>query len=133
MQATSAPYSENEFALSEAEWDEKTPHPPYLSDLEPSDFYLFGRVKQLLAGHKFPDRGAVLDAVQDFLKSIEKLPWIAFFSLRWRDSSDIFQSMSTRLNDQPFRVQRFFLITLVWRNVHGWISHLVCLVVMSTA
>jgi hypothetical protein len=47
-------------------------------DLAPSDFSLFGHVKQLLAGHEFPDRGAFLDAVQDILRGIEKLPWISF-------------------------------------------------------
>jgi hypothetical protein len=37
--------------------------PPYSADLAPSDFCLFAHVKQLLAGHKFPDRGALLGPV----------------------------------------------------------------------
>jgi hypothetical protein len=49
------------------------PHPLCWPDLAPSDFYLFGYVKQLLAGQEFPDRGAILDAVQDIMRVIGKV------------------------------------------------------------
>jgi hypothetical protein len=52
----------------------KAPPPGYSLDLAPSDFYLFGHVKQLLAGHEFSDRGALLDSVQGILWNIKKLP-----------------------------------------------------------
>jgi hypothetical protein len=68
------PYCENEFELSGAERDEKAPHSPCSPDLAPSDFSLFGHVKQQLAGHEFPDRGALLGAVQDVLWGLKKLP-----------------------------------------------------------
>jgi hypothetical protein len=67
----------------------KSLHPPHSPDLTPSDFYFFGHVKQLFTGHKFPDRVAPLDAVQDILRVLKKLRWIGFFSLGWRDSSDL--------------------------------------------
>jgi histone-lysine N-methyltransferase SETMAR len=51
----------------------KAPHPPYSPDLAPSNFYLFGHVKQLLAGHESPDRGALLYAAQNILSGIEKV------------------------------------------------------------
>jgi histone-lysine N-methyltransferase SETMAR len=51
----------------------KAPHPPYSPDLAPSDFHLFNQIKQLLAGHEFPDRAALLGAVQYILWSIEKI------------------------------------------------------------
>jgi hypothetical protein len=40
-------------------------HPPYSPDFAPSDFYLFGRVKQLLTGYEFADREALLHAIED--------------------------------------------------------------------
>jgi hypothetical protein len=68
-------------------------HPPYSADLAPSNFYLCGHVKLFLAGHKFPNWRPLFDAVQDTLNGIEKLVWIEFFLLEWRDSSDVLQSI----------------------------------------
>jgi hypothetical protein len=51
----------------------KARHPAYSPDVPSSDFYVFGHVKQLLAGQEFPDQGALLDAVQDILRGIEKV------------------------------------------------------------
>ncbi|PNF14748.1 hypothetical protein B7P43_G08352 [Cryptotermes secundus] len=39
------------------------PHPPYSPDLAPSDFHLFGPMKDGLHGHHFPDNDAVIAAV----------------------------------------------------------------------
>jgi hypothetical protein len=103
----SPPYCKNEFGLSGADWDGKAPHSPHSLDLAPVDFYLFGQVKQLLAGHEFTDRGALLDAAQDILRGIEKLPCIRFFSFRWRDLSNILQSMETTLGKQTFALKVF--------------------------
>jgi hypothetical protein len=41
----------------------RAPHPTYSPDLGPSNFYLFGYVKQLLAGQEFPDGEALLRAI----------------------------------------------------------------------
>ena len=38
-------------------------HPPYSPDLTPSDFHLFGPLKQHLSGERFPDDDAVKIAV----------------------------------------------------------------------
>jgi hypothetical protein len=54
---------------------------PYSPDLAPSDFSLFGCIKQLLAEYKFPDRGALIEAVQEILRGIGQLHWIRFISL----------------------------------------------------
>jgi hypothetical protein len=48
-------------------------HPPYLPGLAPSDFLLFDYIKQLLAGHEFPDREALLEAVIHILEGIENV------------------------------------------------------------
>jgi histone-lysine N-methyltransferase SETMAR len=32
---------------------ELLPHPPYFSDLTPSDYHLFGSLKKVLQGHRF--------------------------------------------------------------------------------
>jgi hypothetical protein len=103
-----APILQNEFGLSGADWDGNAPHSPHSPDLTPADFYLFGQIKQLLAGHEFPDRGALLDAAQDILRGIEKLAWIRFFSFGWRDSSNVFQSMETTLGKQTFRIKSLY-------------------------
>jgi hypothetical protein len=52
--------------------DEKIPRSPDSPDLASSDFYPFGHVKQLLARHESPDRGALSNAVQDILKGFDK-------------------------------------------------------------
>jgi hypothetical protein len=50
----------------------RAPHPPYSPDLAPSDFYLFGYIKQLLLGCEFADRDSLLQGVRDILGGIEK-------------------------------------------------------------
>jgi transposase len=64
----------------------RAPHPPYSPDLAPLDFcllslisYLFGYVKQLLAGHEFPDREALLEAVGHILENVEKVTLVRVF------------------------------------------------------
>jgi histone-lysine N-methyltransferase SETMAR len=49
----------------------KIPHPPYSADLAPSDFYLFGYVKDRLQGHEFRE-GAEL--VSDILEILNRIP-----------------------------------------------------------
>jgi hypothetical protein len=41
----------------------RAPDPAYSPDLAPSDFYLFGYVKYLVAGQEFPDGEALLGAI----------------------------------------------------------------------
>jgi histone-lysine N-methyltransferase SETMAR len=46
------------------------PHtPPYSSDLAPSDFHLFGLMKDELRGQHFPDNDAVIAAVRKWVAS----------------------------------------------------------------
>ncbi|CAK1592554.1 unnamed protein product [Parnassius mnemosyne] len=47
-------------------------HPPYSSDLAPSDFYLFPRLKERLRGKKFEDDSKVMAAVEAFWESQDK-------------------------------------------------------------
>jgi hypothetical protein len=47
-------------------------HPPYGLDLAPSDFHLFGPVKEHLWGQKFADDNEVMEAVQSRLKATPK-------------------------------------------------------------
>jgi hypothetical protein len=58
---------------------QRAPHPAYSLDLAPSDFYLFGYVKQLLSGCQFADQESLLQAVSDILVGIEKLTLGSFF------------------------------------------------------
>jgi hypothetical protein len=48
------------------------PHPPYSSDLSPPGFSLSGYVKRLLRGHGFVDREALLHAIGDIFRGLEK-------------------------------------------------------------
>jgi hypothetical protein len=45
-------------------------HPPYLPDISPSDFYLFGKAKRALIGQYIPDEINLLDAVAEILSGI---------------------------------------------------------------
>ena len=44
------------------------PHPPYSTDLAPSDFFLFGPLKDFLRGQKFKDDGEVKAAVRSWVR-----------------------------------------------------------------
>jgi Holliday junction resolvasome RuvABC endonuclease subunit len=50
----------------------------------PSDFYLFGHVKQLLRGYGFADREALVHAIQNILRGIEKVI-LENVSLNWME------------------------------------------------
>jgi hypothetical protein len=43
------------------------PHPPYSPDLAPSNFFLFGYVKERLKGMVFPSYGELLDAIGEVI------------------------------------------------------------------
>jgi len=45
------------------------PHPPYSLDLAPSDFHLFGPMKDGLRGQHFPSNDAVIQAVKQWATS----------------------------------------------------------------
>jgi hypothetical protein len=57
---------------------EQAPHPPYSPDLAPSDFYLFGSLKDRLQGQHFEDGDRPFDAIMAVTESIEKvtLQWV---------------------------------------------------------
>jgi len=59
------------------------PHPQYTPDLAPSDYHLFGRLKEHLGGKRFRNNEEVIQDVQEwlhwqpkdfFLSGIHKLP-----------------------------------------------------------
>ena len=47
-------------------------HPPYSPDLSPCDFWLFPRLKKMLAGHRFESRCGIGSAVYQCLQHIPK-------------------------------------------------------------
>jgi hypothetical protein len=47
-------------------------HPPYSPDLVPSDFHLFGPLKELLRVQKFANDNEIMEAVQSWLKATPK-------------------------------------------------------------
>jgi hypothetical protein len=50
----------------------RAPHPPHSPDLAPSNFFLFGKVKQQLSGCSFDDADDLLAAVQEIVDGFEK-------------------------------------------------------------
>ena len=50
------------------------PHPPYSPDLAPSDFHLFGPLKDGLRGTRFEDDESVICAVRSWLRE-QKTSW----------------------------------------------------------
>jgi hypothetical protein len=51
---------------------EELKHPPYSPDLAPSDFHIFGPMKEHLRGQKFADDNEVMEAVQSWIKAMPK-------------------------------------------------------------
>ena len=59
-------------------------HPPYSPDLSPCDFWLFSRLKEMLAGHRFESCCGIGSAVYQCLQHIPKEDYRASF-LKWVD------------------------------------------------
>ena len=59
-------------------------HPPYSPDLSPCDFWLFPRLKEMLAGHRFESRCGIGSAVYQCLQHISKEYYRAAF-VKWVD------------------------------------------------
>ena len=59
-------------------------HPPYSPDLSPCDFWLFPRLKEMLAGHRFESRCGIGSAVYQCLQHIPKEDYRAAF-WKWVD------------------------------------------------
>jgi histone-lysine N-methyltransferase SETMAR len=55
------------------------PHPPYLPDFAPSDFFLFGYVKEHLKGMAFPSYESLLNAIGEVVTGIESETVTAVF------------------------------------------------------
>ena len=48
----------------------RAPHPPYSPDIAPSDFFLFGYVKDKLEGQSFTEREALYEAISNIIQEI---------------------------------------------------------------
>ena len=59
-------------------------HPPYYPDLSPCDFWLFQRLKEMLAGHRFESRCGIGSAVYQCLQHIPKQDYRTAFR-KWVD------------------------------------------------
>ena len=59
-------------------------HPPYSPDLFPCDFWLFPRLKEMLAGHRFESCYGISSAVYQCLQHIPKEDYWAAFR-KWAD------------------------------------------------
>ena len=59
-------------------------HPPYSPDLSPCDFWLFPRLKEMLAGHRFESRCGIGSVVYQCLQHIPKENYRAAFR-KWVD------------------------------------------------
>lgn len=71
---------------------ENLPHPPHSPDLAPSDFHLFGPLKQHLAGQRFDDDDDLTEEVTNWLKTLdEKFLRRGMYSLlhRWQKCIDL--------------------------------------------
>ena len=64
-------------------------HPPYSPDLSPCDFWLFPRLKEMLAGHRFQSRCGIGSAVYQCLQHIPKEDYRAAFG-KWVDRCKMF-------------------------------------------
>ena len=73
--------------LTRAEIDELglsvLPHPPYSPDLAPSDFFLFGYLKEKLKGKHFPGGVGLLEGINEEISKIPKTTMCAVIE-NWR-------------------------------------------------
>jgi histone-lysine N-methyltransferase SETMAR len=60
------------------------PHPPYSPDLAPSDFYLFGALKDAICGKRFGSDDEVAEDVAVSAGLILVKTWIHALVSRWR-------------------------------------------------
>jgi hypothetical protein len=63
------------------------PHPPHSSDLAPSDFFMFGYVKERLKGMMFPLYEELLDIIGEVVTSIESKTLTAVFE-HWMERQE---------------------------------------------
>jgi hypothetical protein len=49
----------------------RLPHPAYSPDIAPSDFFLFGYVKEQQKGMQFEDSAALLSNIQEIFENME--------------------------------------------------------------
>jgi histone-lysine N-methyltransferase SETMAR len=68
--------------IEELEGTELLPHPAFSPDLEPSDYYLFRSMAELLHGKKFQSLADVEVAVEKFFASKDK-EWFTRHSRNW--------------------------------------------------
>jgi hypothetical protein len=62
-------------AIQKIEWLRLkiAPHPPYSADFTLSDFFLFGHIKQTVAGQEFVSADALLEAIREvFYRLVNK-------------------------------------------------------------
>ena len=57
---------------------QRAPHPPYSPDLAPSDFFLFGYVKEKLGGQSFKTREELYEFV--FISGTDAAKWIEYIT-----------------------------------------------------
>ena len=62
----------------------RAPHPPYSPDLAPSDFFLFGYVKDKLLGQHYTDRAPLLEEIKRIISGIPRQIRLNVFNA-WMD------------------------------------------------
>ena len=65
----------------------RAPHPPYSPDLAPSDFYLFGALKERIRGQQFANSEQIIDWILDEFERIPSEQLEAAF-LNWQERLD---------------------------------------------
>lgn len=58
----------------------RTPHPPFSPDLAPSNFYLFGKMKDKAKGVHFKDEEELILTIQEKFQKIPKDELLAVFN-----------------------------------------------------
>ena len=62
----------------------KAAQPPYSPDIAPSDFYLFGYIKELLKGARFESPQQLYSAITEILSGISPETLTSVF-MKWED------------------------------------------------
>ena len=75
------------------------PHPPYSPDLAPTDYHLFGSLKNL-CGTKFSDDEAVKEICREWLKSQPRVSMLREYLNLYIDGKSVYQYTGIMLKNK---------------------------------
>ena len=77
----------------------RAPQPAYSPDISPSDYFLFGYIKEKLKGQVFQSRDALFESINEILSTISKDMLIEVFQAWIKRCKDIIKKKGSYLEE----------------------------------